>query len=29
MLTQELHGEALTEHQLVSAMNTSAKPIAA
>jgi ABC-type sugar transport system ATPase subunit len=29
MLTQELHGDALTEHQLVAAMNTSANPIAA
>jgi ABC-type sugar transport system ATPase subunit len=29
MLSQELDGEALTEHQLVAAMNTSAKPIAA
>jgi ABC-type sugar transport system ATPase subunit len=27
MLTQELHGEALTEHQLVAAMNTSGKPM--
>jgi ribose transport system ATP-binding protein len=27
MLTQELHGNALTEHQLVAAMNTSAKPM--
>jgi ribose transport system ATP-binding protein len=27
MLMQELHGEALTEHQLVAAMNTSAKPM--
>ena len=27
MLTQELHGDALTEHQLVAAMNTSANPM--
>jgi ABC-type sugar transport system ATPase subunit len=27
MLTQELHGNALTEHQLVAAMNTSANPM--
>jgi ABC-type sugar transport system ATPase subunit len=27
MLTQELHGDGLTEHQLVAAMNTSTKPM--
>jgi ABC-type sugar transport system ATPase subunit len=27
MLTQELHGDGLTEHELVTAMNTSAKPL--
>jgi ABC-type sugar transport system ATPase subunit len=27
MLTQELHGDRLTEHQLVTAMNTSDKPM--
>jgi ABC-type sugar transport system ATPase subunit len=26
-LTQELHGDGLTEHELVTAMNTSAKPM--
>jgi ABC-type sugar transport system ATPase subunit len=27
VLTQELHGDGLTEHELVTAMNTSAKPM--
>jgi ribose transport system ATP-binding protein len=27
MLAKELHGDGLTEHELVTAMNTSAKPL--